>query len=54
MKVASFTGVAGQKRLVYSSASGDTYVQGDVNGDAVADFRIRLSGDQRDYDNFAL
>ena len=52
--VSAFTGTAGQIRLAYSSASGDTWVQGDVNGDSVADFRIRLTGDHRDYDNFVL
>ena len=54
VKVSAFTGVAGQVRLVYSSASGDTYVQGDVNGDGVGDFRIRLVGDHRAWDNFVL
>ena len=54
VKVSAFTGVAGQVRLVYSSASGDTYVQGDTNGDGVGDFRIRLTGDHRAWDNFVL
>ena len=54
VKVSAFTGVAGQVRLVYSSATGDTYVQGDIDGDGVGDFRIRLTGDHRDYDNFVL
>ena len=54
VKVSSFTGVAGQVRLIYSSASGDTWVQGDVNGDGVGDFRIRMPGDHRAWDNFAL
>ena len=54
VKVSSFTGVAGQVRLVYSSASGDTYVQGDVNGDGVGDFRIRLVGNHTAWDNFVL
>ena len=52
--VGAFSGQAGQLRLVYSSGSGDTWVQGDVDGDGVGDFRIRLTGDHRDYDNFAL
>ena len=53
--VAAFTvGQAGQLRVVYSSTSGDTYVQGDVDGDAVGDFRIRLTGDHSGFTNFVL
>jgi Ca2+-binding RTX toxin-like protein len=37
-----FTGVAGQLR--YQQISGNTYVQGDVDGDGDADFWIRLDG----------
>lgn len=36
----SFTGVAGQLR--YYQAGGDTFVSGDVNGDAVGDFLIQI------------
>ena len=54
VKVSAFTGVAGQVRLVYSSTSGDTYVQGDVNGDGVGDFRIRLVGNHSAWDNLVL
>ena len=52
--VSAFSGQAGQLRLIYSSTSGDTYVAGDIDGDGVGDFRIRLTGDHRDYDNFVL
>lgn len=40
---AGFSGVAGQ--LHYTVANGDTFVEGDVNGDGVADFAIHLLGD---------
>jgi Ca2+-binding RTX toxin-like protein len=39
---ASFTNVAGQLRYIYSG--GSTIVEGDVNGDAKADFQIELIG----------
>jgi Ca2+-binding RTX toxin-like protein len=38
----AFTGVAGQ--LHYAQAGGSTYVEGDTNGDGVADFVIALTG----------
>jgi len=38
----AFTGTAGELRT--SQISGNTYVQGDVDGDGVADFWIRLDG----------
>ena len=41
---ASFHHVAGELR--YEQISGNTYVQGDTNGDGVADFWIRLDGSQ--------
>ncbi len=37
-----FTGTAGELR--YEQVDGSTYVQGDTNGDGVADFMIRLDG----------
>ena len=37
-----FDGVAGELRVV--KKNGDTFVSGDVNGDAVADFMIRIDG----------
>ncbi len=38
----AFTGVAGQ--LHYAQAAGNTYVEGDTNGDGLADFVIALTG----------
>jgi hypothetical protein len=38
----AFSGTAGELR--YRHVSGNTVVQGDVNGDGVADFSIRLDG----------
>jgi Ca2+-binding RTX toxin-like protein len=38
----AFTGVAGQ--LHYVQAGGNTFVEGDTNGDGLADFAIRLDG----------
>jgi Ca2+-binding RTX toxin-like protein len=38
----AFTGVAGQLR--YESVGGNTIVQGDVNGDGIADFELQLTG----------
>ncbi len=38
----AFTGVAGQ--LHYAQAGGNTYVEGDTNGDGTADFVIALTG----------
>lgn len=40
--IAAFTGIEGQLR--YENNSVDTFVLGDVNGDAIADFSIQLSG----------
>ncbi len=39
---AAFHGVAGELR--YFQSSGNTFVQGDLNGDGAADFMIRLDG----------
>lgn len=39
---AAFTGAAGQLR--YEQIAGNTYVQGDMDGDATADFWIRVDG----------
>ena len=38
----AFTGAAGQLR--FEHAAGNTYVSGDVNGDSIADFFVRLDG----------
>ena len=41
-KNAAFTGVKGQ--LTWSQAGGNTLVQGDIDGNKVADFQIELTG----------
>lgn len=41
-KGAAFTGVKGQ--LHWFQAGGSTYVEGDINGDAKADFQIQITG----------
>jgi hypothetical protein len=38
----AFSNTAGQLR--YEQISGNTYVEGDTNGDGVADFMIRFDG----------
>ncbi len=38
----AFTGVAGQ--LHYVQAAGNTFVEGDTNGDGLVDFALRLNG----------
>ena len=38
----AFSHMAGELR--YEKVSGDTYVQGDINGDGIADFMIHLAG----------
>jgi Ca2+-binding RTX toxin-like protein len=40
----AFSGIAGQVRAVVDGISGGTLVQGDVNGDGVADFEVGLVG----------
>ena len=40
----SFSGAAGELEYFYDSSLGVTVVQGDTNGDRVADFAIDLSG----------
>ena len=39
---AAFSGAAGELR--YAHAQGNTYIEGDTNGDGSADFMIRLDG----------
>lgn len=39
---AAFSGSAGQLR--FTVAGGQTIVEGDINGDAVADFQVQLTG----------
>ncbi|MBG6073842.1 Ca2+-binding RTX toxin-like protein, partial [Polaromonas sp. CG_9.7] len=42
INTSAFGGVAGQLR--YSLVGGNTVMEGDVNGDAVADFQLELTG----------
>jgi len=39
---AAFTGTAGELRTYFDGT--DTWIQGDINGDAVADFEVKLDG----------
>jgi serralysin len=50
--VAAFTGAAGQ--LVVSFDGTNTLVQGDTNGDGLADFAITAAGDHHDFVRFVL
>ena len=50
----AFTQQAGELRLSYDKASRQTTLQGDVNGDGVADLIILISGDRHDFSNFLL
>ena len=43
--VGAFTGVAGQLRYAASALHQVTVVEGDINGDSVADFQLALFGD---------
>jgi len=51
--VEAFTGTAGELTLVQETSFFTTLL-GDVNGDSIADFSVRLSGEHTDYANFAL
>ncbi|MBC7985724.1 MAG: hypothetical protein H7X93_03515 [Sphingomonadaceae bacterium] len=53
-RVPDFTGTAGQLRLRYDSGLNSTFIEGDVDGDAVADFTIITQGDNTDHSNFVL
>jgi serralysin len=39
-----FTGIAGQLRVVATTALNATFVSGDINGDRIVDFQIELTG----------
>ena len=41
---AAFHGAAGELNFFYNSSTGVTTLQGDINGDGVADFAIDLTG----------
>lgn len=52
--VDAFTGVAGQLTLTWVERGGFTVLDADTNGNGIADFRVILNGDHRDFDNFIL
>ena len=52
VRVADLTGEAGQ--LAVSLSGGSTWVLGDVDGDARADFILELDGDRRTFDGYQL
>ena len=52
VKVAAFSGQAGQMTMTWKATEGYTLLAADVNGDSVADMRIVLYGDHRGFDNF--
>jgi hypothetical protein len=55
--VANFTGEEGQLTVKYQVDGlyiGTTLIQGDVDGDSLADFMIVADGNQAGFDSFAL
>lgn len=52
--VEALTGVAGQATLLFDSTSNRTLLSLDVDGDGVADFAIRMVGDQSAFTGFVL
>ncbi|HEX8232819.1 MAG TPA: M10 family metallopeptidase C-terminal domain-containing protein [Caulobacteraceae bacterium] len=50
----AFNHEKGELIIRYDSAAGRSYIEGDVNGDGVADFSIAAKGDMRDFDHFVL
>jgi Ca2+-binding RTX toxin-like protein len=50
--VAALDGHAGQLALVYDPQNDITLVRGDVNGDSIPDFVIRIQGDHTDFSGF--
>lgn len=52
--VSSFSGHAGELRVVYDSGSDTTFIEGDVNGDGSADLRIELIHDHSTFANLVL
>lgn len=52
--VSAFAHHAGELTVSYSVSKGLTLVQGDVDGDGMADLVIAISGDHHDFTNFVL
>ena len=46
------TGQAGQLTLTWVAESGFTWLEADVDGDGVADFRVVLYGNHETFDSF--
>ncbi len=53
-QVAAFSSAAGQLVLAYNAGSNTTTLAGDVNGDGVADFEVRLKGEHLDSSSWML
>jgi Ca2+-binding RTX toxin-like protein len=51
---AAFDGFAAELIMFFDEENDRTLIQGDVDGDASADFTIRVTGDHIDYNNFVL
>ena len=49
-----FTGVSGELTLHYDAANDRTVIEGDVNGDAIADLTIYAAGKHNHFTNFDL
>lgn len=52
--VGAFDGHAGELVLTHSDSSSLTLLEGDIDGDGVADLVMRIHGDHTDFTNFAL
>lgn len=52
--VSVFSHTAGEATFIYDSATNQTLLSLDVNGDGVADGVIRFAGDQHAFDHFSL
>lgn len=50
----AFNGEKGELIIRYVSADSRSYIEGDTNGDGVADFSIAVKGNMTDFDNFVL
>ncbi|MGZ8406902.1 MAG: M10 family metallopeptidase C-terminal domain-containing protein, partial [Caulobacteraceae bacterium] len=52
--VDAFTGQAGELLVKYHAGADTTFIQGDVDGDGVADVTIKVWGDHADFSGFVL
>lgn len=53
-RVPDFSGAAGELRLRFDAGADQTFIEGDVDGDAVADLVIRASEDQTAFTSMIL